>query len=45
MGDVTIQSGGERTSEAAQTADKLSGVKKVLFVETEALGHELAEAL
>ena len=45
MGDVTILCVGERTSEAAQTAAKLSGVKKVLFVESEALGHELAEAL
>ena len=45
MGDVTILCVGEKTSEAAKTAAKLNGVMKVLFVESEALGHELAESV
>ena len=45
MGDVTILCVGEKTSEAAKSAAKLNGSKKVLFVESKALGHELAEAV
>ena len=45
MGDVTILCMGEKTSEAAKSAAKLNGAKKVLFVESKALGHELAEAV
>ena len=45
MGDVTILCVGEKTSEAAKSAAKLNGAKKVLFVESNALGHELAEAV
>ena len=45
MGDVTILCVGEKTSEAAESAAKLNGAKKVLFVESKALGHELAEAV
>ncbi|MFL2798651.1 MAG: electron transfer flavoprotein subunit alpha/FixB family protein [Paracoccaceae bacterium] len=45
MGDVTILCVGEKTSEAAKSAAKLNGAKKVLFVESKALGHELAEAV
>ena len=45
MGDVTILCVGEKTSESAKSAAKLNGAKKVLFVESKALGHELAEAV
>ena len=45
MGEVTILCAGEKTSEAANSAAKLNGVTRVLFAESNELGHDLAESL
>ena len=44
-GDVDILVAGQGAKAAADAAAKLAGVRKVLLAESEALGHQLAEAI
>lgn len=44
-GDIDILVAGQGAKAAADAAAKLAGVRKVLLAESEALGHQLAEAV